>query len=155
MQVSLALTGEIDETGKLKGYDLTDIKSMFRDHLNESYDHRFLVNSRDPLVNGLELHQAQRLYPGINFCAGDPTTENICSYIWSWAILAFPEIDIIDVNIAETGTNGASYFGTREDVASDPEVSSLRDLRANVSGGGSIDGAESSVPEAERVQPPL
>lgn len=159
MLVILKLTGEVDETGKIFGQDLAEIKELFREYLNRYYDHHLLLNGEDSLIKYLASTERRALYPGFMQCDADPTTENIAMWIWGWATevwgIGGKPASSIAVDVQETDSNSASFFGAQEEANDANEVSSIRDIRSHVSGRGAVDGTESSVPEAERVQPPL
>jgi 6-pyruvoyltetrahydropterin/6-carboxytetrahydropterin synthase len=93
MQVTMQLFGPINDKGILGGIEYGDLKHLFRSHLDETYDHRVLLNVEDPWSRPLFLMERdedsgqfveasrQVFLPGLNSVPGDPTTENIAAWI--------------------------------------------------------------------------
>lgn len=81
MWVTMTLRGEINNMGLLEDRDFAAVKKLLRQHLDERYDHRLLLDAGDPL--------AGRDLPGAQTCMGQPTTENIAWWIGDWAAQAF------------------------------------------------------------------
>jgi 6-pyruvoyl-tetrahydropterin synthase len=137
MWVTLFLDGAIDKRGMLDGLDFGDVKKVFRKHLDETYDHHLLLNASDPfagpiypvknietrtmggwnpheqereviVVAGMDDAQPQSFLPGLNATAGDPTTENIASWI---AIAMSQELERtpLAVEVWETSVNMARW----------------------------------------------
>lgn len=99
MWVELEITGAPDERGLSNGLDFGAVKRAFRGHLDETYDHRLLLNAADELA-ALDL-------PGTRMCFGDPTTENIARWVLEWATGEFgPAATRVDVH--ETHVNSAT-----------------------------------------------
>lgn len=103
MWVTLRLYGlQFDDNGILGGFNFTDVKKAFRSHLDTTYDHRLLLNEKDPL-----LVRAWDLLPGLRECEGDPTTENIARWIHKWAQGEFGIDKTIGIEVWETSVNMA------------------------------------------------
>jgi 6-pyruvoyltetrahydropterin/6-carboxytetrahydropterin synthase len=111
MKVDLTLHGYPNANGVFEGRDFGDMKKVFREFLNDNYDHHLLLNKDDPWAGLFHLYDplendpvhGHRL-PGLVICKGDPTTENLCRWILDWAHETY---DLsVDVYIQETGTNG-------------------------------------------------
>lgn len=146
MMVKLTLYGEVNEEGIFGGADFSVLKKMFRGYIDETYDHRLLLNAADPWAHAImnvdeikamaeddsfqvHLDRAQTFLPGLQACMGDPTTENLAKWIceamtrllipsltsteWPFPDL---ELEMTEVEITETGTNGASYLLQPEDT---------------------------------------
>lgn len=118
MQVMLTFIGETNENGLFEGWDFADVKRKFRQYIDTTYDHHLLLNENDPWASNLAMVDgahpndeiqtlATRQLPGLVTCPGDPTTENLAQWICDWAREYFATP--CEVNIAETGTNGAGY----------------------------------------------
>lgn len=101
MWVVAELEGNVDEHGLLEGLDFGEAKSVFRGYLDRHYDHRLLLNEKDPYSN-LEL-------PGLNCCPGDPTTENIARWIGEWCGEIFDDFRRIRIEVWETQVNSATW----------------------------------------------
>lgn len=89
--------------------DYGDVKDVFRNHLKKHYDHRVLLNEQDPWaqpIGGWSPHDAEKTLPGLKTCPGDPTTENLCTWIAEWASTEF-EMDA-EVRIEETVSNAVA-----------------------------------------------
>lgn len=104
-----------------------EVKRQFRSHLDLMYDHRLLLNKADPWAGllmqvkdvdldgdkGFALSDEQPL-PGLATCGGDPSTENLASWIASWAAEAFR--CLVTITLMETDTNAVvrtAYPSTR------------------------------------------
>jgi 6-pyruvoyltetrahydropterin/6-carboxytetrahydropterin synthase len=110
MWVELEIGGKVDSNGLLDGRDFGDIKRAFRGHLDSTYDHRLLLNEKDPWA--VKLHdragQIASHLPGLQLFEGDPTTENIARWIGVWAqneLLVTKGM----VRVHETHVNAAKY----------------------------------------------
>jgi 6-pyruvoyltetrahydropterin/6-carboxytetrahydropterin synthase len=125
MWVTMELHGDVNSKGILAGIEYGDLKKMFRQHLDETYDHRLLLNASDPFarpifmvdehVEGTFSPDAvpQVFLPGLQATVGDPTTENIAEWIatvmreeivlagWHENLIA------LDVTVWETSVNMA------------------------------------------------
>lgn len=109
MWVTLTMEGELDGNGILEGINFSDVKKVFRDHLDTQYDHRLLLNQDDPwaqLVVQDTPDDIPAMLPGLNVTPGDPTTENIAKWIgqamrdnWNYPVIA--------VEVWETSVNMA------------------------------------------------
>ena len=105
MWVHLELWGQVDETGLLQGLDFGEVKRAYRKHLDTAYDHRLLLNEKDPVAK-LDL-------PGLRVCYGDPTTENIARWVAEWAAKEWPDILHVRVVVDATHVNSATHEGSR------------------------------------------
>jgi 6-pyruvoyl-tetrahydropterin synthase len=104
LQIELRIEGAVAQNGMLGGLNFTDIKRLFRDHIDGVYDHRLLLNQEDPILNPGHL-------PGLISCDDDPTIENIAKWIGLWCVECFkgPLINRIHIKVNETSTNGANW----------------------------------------------
>ena len=129
MQVTLELVGIVNQEGIFGGIDYSDLKKAFRKYIDETYDHRLLLNLSDPFARPIfpvekgeqDDHRGfyvvaeheQIFLPGLQALPGDPTTENLSLWIakeMQEIIHAhWPEAEVfqIIVTIWETGTNNA------------------------------------------------
>jgi len=104
--------GCVDREGLLS-LDFGQVKKQFRRHIDETYDHRLLLNERDTLLSAFDVSVAGATrydgYPGLKECRGDPTIENISRWIGEWSAEEFgcP----VTLTVDETNTNGASWSG--------------------------------------------
>jgi len=122
MGVELSLFGDIDENGILAGLDFGDVKKAFRGYLDNTYDHRLLLNENDPWAKPVHLwpypvsqSRTPQTLPGVLPLPGDPTTENLAKWICQWAWECWgKDVDGVQVCINETCTNGAVYEITEE-----------------------------------------
>lgn len=110
MHVRLTLHGHPDTNGVFEGLDFSDVKKRFRKYLDENFDHRLILNERDPFAKPLVFQTGPGLVdimnatlPGLVTIQGDPTTENLVQYIGRWALEEFKLP--CDIHIQETGTN--------------------------------------------------
>lgn len=126
MWIELSLRGQANERGILEGLEFSEVKKLFRTHLDTHFDHRLLLNEKDPLAKAsmqeLELptegisdedlrfkYEVQRAtyLPGLVTTPGDPTTENIAKWIAGWA---YSEWKLpTRVLVQETHVNGAVH----------------------------------------------
>lgn len=122
MHVELTLHGHPNTNGVFEGLDFADVKKRFRGYLDENFDHKLLLNERDPFAKLLYLPNFDQLsketesstvtiaiedltsLPGLVTVQGDPTTENLVQYIGRWSLEEFKLP--CDIFIQETGTNG-------------------------------------------------
>lgn len=125
--VTLSLTGEVDSRGLLAGINFTDLKKLFRDYLDNTYDHRLLLNPVDPFAGPI-VHSFEHdliaahvdtgkldSLPGVQTMpgGGDPTTENFAFVIGEWAINSLSgEFTQIKTYVRETATNHAEWRWT-------------------------------------------
>lgn len=125
MQVMLELVGIVNEEGIFGGIDYSDLKKVFRRYIDETYDHRLLLNLSDPFARPLyaitgdeqnysvNVDAEQVFLPGLQALPGDPTTENLSLWIakdMQEEIYGhWPEAEVFQVivTIWETGTNNA------------------------------------------------
>ncbi len=88
-----------------------ELKSWFRDLLDEHLDHRLLLNGLDPIIADKEA------LPGLQLFQGDPTTENIARWVYEQGYRQFIQFEMqptagrsnIFVTVHETAVNSASY----------------------------------------------
>jgi 6-pyruvoyltetrahydropterin/6-carboxytetrahydropterin synthase len=91
-----------------------EVKRAFRTYLDYEYDHHLLLNQDDEWAQGLVQVQevpvlstnrnAERL-PGLKIFPGDPSTENIASWVAQWAADIFR--CNTTVKVQETSVNAA------------------------------------------------
>lgn len=93
MWVTMHIRGDLDSKGMLAGIEYGDLKHMFRQYLDERYDHHLLLNAADPWAHPIwkigerndegnyELEPDQNFLPGLTTLLKDPTTENIAEEI--------------------------------------------------------------------------
>jgi 6-pyruvoyl-tetrahydropterin synthase len=96
MWVTLKLFGRIDDKGILVNnedvqFEFGEVKRKFRSMLDYTYDHHLLLNAEDDWANSLFTKEGERIgeLPGLRTFSGDPTTENIATWIAEWAAAAF------------------------------------------------------------------
>lgn len=119
--VALTLHGEVDKNGILDGLDFGSVKSTFRSHLDEEYDHHLLLNQDDPWAGTFSLYDplasdpvdGNRL-PGLKIFPGDPTTENLARWIGEWSYEEFRagghhRIRCVEIEVQETHVNSARW----------------------------------------------
>lgn len=106
--VYLSIAGPVDATGKILEFGA--VKAKFRGHLDRVYDHKLVLNVRDPWakVSRRELTTPEAL-PGLQIMNGDPTTENVARLIFDWAKQEFGDSFKYRVDVWETRVNCASY----------------------------------------------
>lgn len=117
MKVSLGLLAEMDSYGYAIALDGTpiefgNVKKTFRAYIDEVFDHHLHLNQDDPWASELVFQsgiEAGRL-PGLQIWPGDPSTENFAVWIYEAMQKTF-NFTILNVEIAETGTNGVTYVG--------------------------------------------
>jgi len=116
MQVTVTWKGFADSQGVFEGLDFVNMKKAFREYLKNNYDHRLLLNKNDPWASPVTLTSSIEGYdgtsepeylPGLQICEGDPTTENLCRYMYYWARYSFSLPCI--VTIQETKSNAVTY----------------------------------------------
>jgi 6-pyruvoyltetrahydropterin/6-carboxytetrahydropterin synthase len=112
--VELELGGEVDNHGLLETLDFGMIKKHFRKWLDTQYDHRVLLNARDPwsqvigYVYDVDGNVEKLALPGRAVFNGDPTTENFATEIGSWA-KGFFACPLTNVTVWETSVNCATW----------------------------------------------
>lgn len=125
MWVTMHLEGRVNEHGILGGIEYGALKSGFRKHLDETYDHRLLLNAADPFARPIVYFErdqndniveqsGQVFLPGLQAMAADPTTENIakwvCEYMAEQCTASWPnQIKSMKVEVWETSVNMASH----------------------------------------------
>lgn len=98
MKVTLYLQGELNDNGILEGIEFGDLKQTFRSHLDSVYDHRLLLNMRDPWAGRADNVTDVAVYlPGLITTNGDPTTENIAKWIGMYMQQQYPQVAAVDV----------------------------------------------------------
>ena len=125
MQVELVLLVAEGASGMAENhhgqrFEFGAMKKMFRSHIDETYDHRLVLNQEDPWAGPIymitsmpdgevymdvELAGQQKFLPGLSLVPGDPTVENLARWIAQWGCTQFA-CDAI-CRIEETRTNGA------------------------------------------------
>lgn len=130
MWVTMELFGPVNDKGILGGIEYGDLKRIYRQHLDEVYDHRLLLNAMDPFARPIfevdksatvdgeyfEVHKDRQVFlPGLQAMEGDPTTENIAKWIaqnMKLEIAAhFNEATLfkLEVTVWETSVNMAKH----------------------------------------------
>ena len=107
MLVTMTLSGETDHNGYLVDsngtvMDFSEVKKVFRNHLNDHYDHHLLLSMADPLV---ELN-----LPGVTVTGSDPCVENIANWIYDQMKYG-AGFSVKSIEVQETATNGVIYRG--------------------------------------------
>jgi 6-pyruvoyl tetrahydropterin synthase/QueD family protein len=115
--VDLELVGEVDDRGMVAGTDFGEAKRMFRDFLDQNFDHKTLLNQNDPwageVIFANDLETRAKL-PGLVPTVEDPTTENIAMWIATWAIQNYSwDIQHVVVKVQETAVNAAAISMSR------------------------------------------
>jgi len=115
-QVTLTLNGPVDSAGLLLGLDFGIVKQQFREYLDSNFDHRVLLNPRDPWAQDLDPRQEYdsslkpMTLPGLQVMQyGDPTTENLATAIGYWAQSIYSYATGIRANVWETKVNNATW----------------------------------------------
>lgn len=101
---TLELVGEANKHGLLAGLDFGLVKGAFRYYLDTTFDHRVLLNVRDPFAGDFSIRdtEGRSSLPGLQMLDGDPTTENLAQTIGQWCLAAFgPDARIHDARIHE------------------------------------------------------
>jgi 6-pyruvoyl-tetrahydropterin synthase len=99
--------------------DFGEVKCAFRKYLDETYDHKMLLNANDPLFGvlsagistvsqfGAETPDEQVELLGLVYTTvGDPTVENFAYAILEWAKNTFPRMFSPGVKVQEGPING-------------------------------------------------
>lgn len=92
MWVTMHIYGTLNDKGMLAGIEYGDLKHMFRQYLDERYDHHLLLNAADPFAHPIFTIDRdeegrftptsdQSFLPGLTTLLKDPTTENIAEEI--------------------------------------------------------------------------
>jgi 6-pyruvoyltetrahydropterin/6-carboxytetrahydropterin synthase len=124
MHVTMQIKGRVEDGYMMDGDTVLDfhyVKTEFRLHLNNYYDHRLLLNENDPWAQLAEVFVRNPdgrfnkdsftdHLPGLQVMPGDPTTENIALWIFEFMRerFSFSEAKVANVFVDETKTNGAS-----------------------------------------------
>lgn len=110
MWVTLELKGELNEHGIMNGIEFGELKRIFREHLDTQYDHRVLLNEEDDYSKvkaAAGEREGWHSLPGTRLTPGDPTTENIASWIAHYMIGAgYP---VSSTTVWETAVNMARW----------------------------------------------
>ena len=123
MWVTMELFGDVNSNGILAGIEYGDLKKTFRTYLDETYDHRLLLNASDPFARPLwtieqqpadgspGLLGSQVFLPGLQSMPGDPTTENIAKWIGEEMLQQLDGygLEMLHVTVWETSVNMATY----------------------------------------------
>jgi|SRR5687767_2350452 len=113
MWVTMRLHGHINTSGVLEGLDFGGVKKHFREYLDTHYDHKLLLNEKDPWAQPLRGQATESTIEGVDYLPGlvqvpgDPTTENIARWVAKWSIAIFGLA--VDVHVQETHVNGAGF----------------------------------------------
>lgn len=113
MWVTLYLKGTLDPYGILEAIDFSSLKKSFRSYLDETYDHRLLLNASDPFagpvwrLNGDGELGEQMFLPGLQAMANDPTTENLAMWIGEDMADRYEQVSAVEV--WETSVNMARW----------------------------------------------
>jgi 6-pyruvoyltetrahydropterin/6-carboxytetrahydropterin synthase len=119
MWVTMELFGEVNQHGMLEGLDFGDVKKIFRSHLDTELDHHLLLNQDDPWAGDIYLPSSNpqenalpdgpHQLPGLVPTPGDPTTENIASWLAHWALEKYPfNVYQVVMTVDETHVNSAT-----------------------------------------------
>lgn len=125
MWVTLRIKGFADHRGMVEGLDFGTVKDIFRTYLDGKYDHRILLNEKDPFAGQLipitnditDLSdtgkQSAFFLPGLSTLEGDPTTENIAHRI-GWDLIAGNNphkctLPVSEIEVWETSVNMATW----------------------------------------------
>jgi len=155
MTIEIGIEGEVNERGVLVtpigDIEFGAAKKIIREYLDTNFDHKLLLNSRDPWCRPLialpeESGDAEvrwtaadfQMLPGLVPFYNDPTTENIARLIAQWASAVFETN--VSITLHETDTNSFSvvweYEGSVEvvigsDGAATPEIGIGGGIEAN------------------------
>jgi 6-pyruvoyltetrahydropterin/6-carboxytetrahydropterin synthase len=110
--VELEIVGPVDEFGILREFG--EVKQAFRHYLDETFDHKLLLNRDDPIVEP----PVTKRFPGVRLTPGDPTTENVARWIGHWAQWHFGGQYCYNVVVWETAVNCATWTGGVLDATS-------------------------------------
>jgi 6-pyruvoyl-tetrahydropterin synthase len=89
-----------------------EVKKHFRHYLDTEYDHRLLLNEKDPWARALynsdsagfaTTEDGRSTLPGLRKVPGDPCTENITLWIAQWCAEEFRCTTFVEIE--ETNTN--------------------------------------------------
>lgn len=103
--VELEIAGPVDSKGMI--LEFGEVKKVFREYLDTTFDHQLLLHNNDPVAK-------DHLLPGLVTVPWDPTTENVAMAIGLWAIKQFkyPYTTYkIKVTVWETSVNAATWEG--------------------------------------------
>lgn len=133
MWVTLELFGPMNDKGMLAGIEYGELKKRFRGFLDESYDHRLLLNAEDPFAGPIfqlqkdstgafsidNIETQQTFLPGLHTMVGDPTTENIAKDISIWMGSQgdlMKDLFKLEVTVWETSVNMAKVVYGKNEV---------------------------------------
>lgn len=112
-QVTLKLIGETNSSGMVREFG--DVKRVFRNYLDTTFDHHLLLYTEDPIIkkkedtnNEVWMDVIRSFYPGLQLFAWDPTTENFAAHLYDWSVGTFDmktEVEVWEtaVNMARAG----------------------------------------------------
>ncbi len=83
-------------------YDFVEIKKVVKGWIDQTLDHKMLLNKEDPLV-----HPMRELKEPIVLFDGDPTVEAVAKMIYEFCESRKMPVD--EVRVWETGSSWASY----------------------------------------------
>lgn len=111
MWVELSVQGHINDKGILRvnggGLSFGDMKKVFRQYLDVTFDHHVLLNENDPFAGKVTLKTGDIEHlPGLQAMPQDPTTENLALWISEWASTEFQSNTSVTVH--ETSVNAAT-----------------------------------------------
>lgn len=122
MNVELEISAsKLDDKGLMAGLEFGAMKKTFRAYLDNTFDHRLLLNVSDKWAQpvtfvseeGEPLAQLRMTYlPGLQTMIGDPTTENIATNIGLWCWNEWGHVhgySNYTVTVWETATNKAVW----------------------------------------------
>jgi 6-pyruvoyltetrahydropterin/6-carboxytetrahydropterin synthase len=112
--VELEIGGDVDEHGLLGGLEFGEVKKLFRDHLDRTFDHHLLLHCEDDFLRlflGDSQHERSTHIPGCNLLPEDPTTENMAKFIGRWARQKWGLAFRYRVTVWETTVNAATWEG--------------------------------------------
>lgn len=103
--VDLELTGPVDRQGMVLGLEFGVVKKVWRNYLDETFDHHFLVNYDDPVKRS---NLAGVVLMPMRF--GDPTVENVAK-LWGMQAKAFWPDAFVSIHLGEAAHNAATWKG--------------------------------------------
>lgn len=115
---TLTLHGNVDPNGLVCGIDFGDLKKAYRSFLDNTFDHRVLLNRNDPWARGLYNSDSagrpdgeRMTLPGLAPMSEDPTTENLARWIGEYMRnqVQGTGITLVEVHLQETSVNAATW----------------------------------------------
>lgn len=115
MWIELKIYATLNDTGIAGGLAFGDVKKVFREYLDGTFDHHLLLNEDDPWASRIYLYDFDpkddsingKQLPGLMAMPGDPTTENLAKWIAEWAKEQW--MRPVSVLVHETNVNAAGY----------------------------------------------